>query len=438
MILRRTSIVDGCAVLAVGFALFVSGAALNLLGLNYSTESAGAGLKIHPYTLLTSAAFVTIVASACMRGQALRSARFRVAVIGATATCAILILKWLLSHAQALGFAVDTLVAAFLLAAVLPFTSHRTARRMSVMITTFIAIESVLAMGEAVTHANMIPIDTWYGAYFRATALHGHPLNNALILVTLALCQQTGARPARAAAIFVFTVGALMAFGARGALAIYLLANALAFARYGLASAGRLATFVAGIALCAGGIAWLLLSGAVGTRIAQVGAYDDSASVRVRSIELIRQLDIWRLIAGSPADDIARLMYQADVGVIENFLVAYVLAFGAAATIAIAWLVWKTVRTLAADAPRRARVRFSVVLLAFVAVALTNNSLMTKTPAPFLLIAGTWCARVRLLATAACAPAAVAGTFPRDALAVTRPSTRRVAPEPSRFRHGNT
>ncbi|WP_322037518.1 VpsF family polysaccharide biosynthesis protein [Burkholderia cepacia] len=438
MKLRRTSIADGCVLLAVGLALFASGAALNLIGLNYSTDSAGAGLKLHPYTLLTATAFAMLAVGPHAFRRTWPSTRFRIAALGAGVTCTILMLKWLQNDAQSLGFAVDTLVAAFLLAAVLPFTSPRSARRMSAMITAFIAIESVLAMLEAVAHANLIPIDTWYGAYFRATALHGHPLNNALILVTLALCQQTGARPTVSVAIFALTVGALTAFGARGALAVYLLVNALTFARRGLTSAGRLATFIAGFVLCTGGIAWLMLSGAVGTRIAQVGAYDDSAAVRVRSVELIRQLDLWRLMTGSHSADIGRLMNRADVGVIENFLVAYLLAFGAAATLAIAWLVFATFRRLTADIPRRARTRHTLVLLAFVAVALTNNSLMTKTPALFLLIAGAWCARARLRDGATFRPASTVVPAPFGASAAPRPTGRRLAPGTYRFRQGDT
>ncbi|EDT44013.1 VpsF family polysaccharide biosynthesis protein [Burkholderia ambifaria] len=437
MTLHRTSIADGCVLLAVAFALFVSGAALNLLGLNYSTDAAGAGLKLHPYTLLTASALALLVSGPSALQRALHSTRFRVAALGASVTCAILVIKWLQGDAQSLGFAVDTIVASFLLAAVLPFTSPQLVRRVSSMITAFIVVESTLAMLEATTRANLIPIETWYGAQFRATALHGHPLNNALILVALALCQQAGARRLLSTAIFALTVGALMAFGARGALAVYLLVNMLTFARHGLTSAGRLATFIAGFALCAGGIAWLMLSGAVGTRIAQVGAYDDSAAVRVRSVELIRQLDMWRLMTGSHSVDIERFMSQADVGVIENFLVAYVLAFGAAATLAIAWLVFATVRGLTADTPRRARRRYALVLLAFVAVALTNNSLMTKTPALFLLIIGVWCARIRLLDGAIFRPASTAAPAPHGAPAISHTASRRPAPGARRFRNEN-
>ncbi|MBK3786698.1 hypothetical protein G3A43_41675 [Paraburkholderia aspalathi] len=395
--MRRSLIAGECVVLAVFFALFVSGAAFNMAGLNYSTETAGGGLKVHPYTVLTVIAFLVVVCGAHSLKHAVNSSRFRVAVAGAWVTCAILVMKSLQSAGQSLGFAVDTIVAAFLLAAVLPFTTQRVARRLSRMITLFIVIESVLAMLEVVAHVNLITIGDWYGEYFRSTALQGHPLNNALILVTLSVCQQTCVRRLTSVLIFVLTVGALIAFGARGALAIYLLVNAVTFARYGLASAGRLAVFMAGATACAGGVAWLLLSGVVGTRISQVGAYDDSAAVRVKSVDLLQQLDWWRLLAGNSTIDITRMMSNAGIGVIENFLVGYVLAFGAVCTVAIGYFVYATGRKLTYDAASAMRTRFLVILLVFFAVALTNNSLITKTPAFFLLIVGIWCTRCRWL-----------------------------------------
>lgn len=393
----RSLIAGECVALAVCFALFVSGAALNLAGLNYSTDVSSGGIKIHPYTWLTIAAFAVIVAGPRSLRLVMNSARFRVAASGASVICAILIAKSLQAAGQSLGFAIDTLVAAFVLAAVLPLTSMRVAARISKMITAFILIESMLAMLEAAIRINFISIDEWYGSYFRSTALHGHPLNNSLVLVTLAVCQQTCARRVTSAVIFVFTVGALMAFGARGALMIYLLFNAFAFARYGLASAGRMAGFIAGGAVCAAGIAWLLLSGAVGTRIAHVGAYDDSAAVRLKSLELIRQLDGWQLLLGNSAIDVTQMMGRVNIGVIENFLVAYILTFGIACTMAIAWFIHATCRKLVLDAPDGMRRQSFVILLVFFAVALTNNSLITKTPALFLLVAGIWCVRCRAI-----------------------------------------
>jgi hypothetical protein len=395
MKINRSTLAGHLVVGAVLCALFVSGASLNALNLNYSADTSAGGMKLHPYTLLTVAAVIALSSGSNALKNCLKSHIFRTGVTGAAVTIAILCLKTVSGAGQSLGFAVDTIVSGFLLAAVLPFVSPRVVRKLSRIALLFLVVECILAMGEAVTQINVLPIDTWYGAYFRATALHGHPLNNALILVTVATALQVSARWQISVSVFFLTVGALMAFGARGALAAYLSVNAVAFLGFGLRSTQRALILMIGGMLSIACLFWLVVSGIFGDRIAQVGAYDDSSQVRVQSLGIVQHLNWPQVLFGNDSDTIVRLMDQADVGVVENFLVGYLLMFGAVLTAIIFYLAYKTCRALTANTVSVSRKQLLTILFVFTCTALTNNSLMTKTPALFILMVGLWCASCR-------------------------------------------
>ncbi|MFM0395712.1 VpsF family polysaccharide biosynthesis protein [Paraburkholderia phytofirmans] len=397
MTIGRSGLAARFAMLAVLCALFLSGSTLNSFGLNYSTDSTAGGFKLHPYTILTAIAVVLLACGPRAFERCMAVRQFRTAMAGAAVTFAVLMLKAITGAGQALGFAVDTVFSAFLMAAILPFLAAGITKCLSMALMLFLLIECTIALIEVTTHVNLIPIDTWYGQYFRATALHGHPLNNALILVTVATALQAYARRWNTGLIFLLTVCALVAFGARGALAAYLLVNAGTFIRFGLRSAQRALALIAGGAVSLAGLAWLLFSGLLGDRITQVGAYDDSSQVRVQSIDILNHLNWSRLLVGIDSNQISRLMDEAKVGVIENFAVDYLLMFGAIMAALLFYFVYRTCKEFFAGVSPAGKGRLLAVLFVFVCTALTNNSLATKTSALYLLMVGLWCVRSRFL-----------------------------------------
>lgn len=397
MTFERSALATRFAVLAVMCALFLSGSTLNSLGLNYSTDLSGGGLKLHPYTILTTIALVFLACGSRSFMGCWAVRQFRTAIVGAAVTFLILMLKAATGSGQALGFAVDTIFAAFLVTAILPFLQAGITRQLSIACMLFLLTECLLALIEVIAHVNLIPIDTWYGQYFRATALHGHPLNNALILVTVATATQACVRRWVSVSIFFLTVCALVAFGGRGALAAYLLVNTITFVRFGLRSAQRVIVLIAGGALCIVSLAWLLFSGVVGDRIMQVGAYDDSSQVRVQSIDVLNHLDWSRLLAGIDPNEISRLMEQEKVGVVENFAVDYVLMFGGIMAAVMFYFVYRTCKAFFSEVSSAGRRHLLAVLFVFTCTALTNNSLATKTSALYLLMVGLWCVRGQFL-----------------------------------------
>jgi hypothetical protein len=85
-------------------------------------------------------------------------------------------------------------------------------------------------------------------------------------------------------------------------------------------------------------------------------------------------------------------MGQVNVGVIENFVVGYLLSFGAISTAIIFYCLYRTCKVMCAGADRVVKRRLLVIAGVFLLTALTNNSLITKTPALYILIVGLWCA----------------------------------------------
>lgn len=392
MRISRSRCVSFMFLWAVMFALFVSGAALNYLGLNYSGDESVSGMKIHPYVLITLVAIVILAMSFGSTRSRLTDKRFRIPIICSVLVITILIFRSFGSGRQSLGFAVDTLVSALWVAAIVPFLSDRVAKRVWQMGFAFVIVECSIAIIEVVAKINFIPIDTWYGSYFRATALHGHPLNNALVLVTVSVSLQVSAARKISILIFIATIGALSAFGSRGAIVVYLLINIVWIIRFGLRSYGKLVSVMTGIPVISLVLVWILFSGALGDRIANVGAYDDSSGVRLQSIQMLQDLNWSNLIVGVGSDQVLKSMNQANVNVIENFLVAYIFMFGLACTLILFLCFWISVKELSKLWSGASSRIVYMVFIIFLMTALTNNSLVTKTPALYLCVVFSWAA----------------------------------------------
>ena len=382
----RSSLASFFFLIAVFLALFVSGAALNLLGLNYSGNDSAGGLKIHPYVMFT------LVAMFILLPKLTSDKRYRTPVVCSVLVLAVLLVKAASTGSKSMGFVVDTVLGGCWIAGVAPFMTERVVRRVLDLGLAFVIFECAMAVFEVVTRTQFIPIDTWYGSYFRATALQGHPLNNALILVTVSVALQLSRTTWISILAFLFTTAALSAFGARGALTVYLTLNALVFVRFGLRSPGRLALVLFGVPVIVAIVGWALWSGTLGERIANVGAFDNSSGVRLQSLEVLEYLDWKQMLIGADPDLIAKLMDRADVSVIENFVVGYVLMFGLVCTLLLFACIWICFRTLMREWNTATRRRLYVMLAALLLTAMTNNSLMTKTPALFLGFVFCWAA----------------------------------------------
>ena len=287
-----------------------------------------------------------------------------------------------------------------------------------------VLFNALLAIGEFGFGRRLVPMhagrdDIIEEDYFRASALMGHPLSNAL--VTAALLPAVALLPWRAVwkllGATLLGLG-LLAFGSRASLAALALFALLATlpvlwrllrGGYGyLHITGGLLAACLGAAVLAGGVA----ATGLGERIFKNLTWDNSANVRLRAWEVlnhVRDAEQWFGVSIPRIDNIAlRIGIDPRYEAIENFWLYLLLLLGvcgfALFVLGLACLLLHLWRISAA--PLR------VALVVYLVLASGSNTLASKGTSLLLLTLVAQCL----------APAGTARRSPRWAAAAARPS----------------
>lgn len=418
--------------------LSLSPALLTVLGIPYDAPYGSFVFKLHPgsYVLM-----VALALSLAGQGNPLRALFQR---LSRQPLLGLYLLAMLLSFAYSLlrygasgsAFFIDTLMMPAAMALILLRMGPAGLRGVFRLILIAVVANAGLGLVEAALQQHLVPYTVAGGVpviedKFRATALFGHPLENALVTsIVLLASLDRPMSPAWRWSLVAFLVLALLAFGGRTsfvltALALSAYAGAAALrglraGRYGYlhlvgASIGALLALPAAMALV-----W---RSGLGARIFEGLYLDDSATVRLRIFSVFDHLDRFDVLFGiSPAQIhavAARVGLSANLEAIENFWLFMLLQLGvfgfasfAFGLLGALWLLW-----------RRAGSGGRWALLVFLVTASTTNSLASKTSALTLLFAALCgVAGYRALA----APADTAARRP----APPRPSSRRAAEGP--------
>ncbi|WP_342360449.1 VpsF family polysaccharide biosynthesis protein [Terrarubrum flagellatum] len=331
-------------IFSVALLFSVSTMLLNLLGYNY--EVAGGSLleKMHPGDLVAVAAFGLLFFS---RRHPFRFATDLLARhLGLTIFLAIwflLLVYLVIVQKSPFTPIIDTFLLPMIIFALFDQQREAISAPLERFLHAFIAINSLLGVFEVVTGWRLIPYttagieitDDW-----RATALMGHPLANALMTgcYLLALLLQGGTRLSgawRFLAIGLTSAG-MVAFGGRAAMVLLFLfaAPLIALRTVGSLAYGRATPLQAAMATLGG----LFVVGSVGA-LASAGAFDrfiarfvedqGSAKSRVAMFDLFESIS-WRdlLLGPDPAlIDTLKQIEGLEFG-IESFWVASTLAYG--------------------------------------------------------------------------------------------------------------
>ena len=183
--LRATA---GLAFLSVALTMVVSAPLLTVLGVPYDAPYGAFAFKLHPGTYVLAAAFALALAE---RGNPLaelgRSLAHQPAV-------ALHLLAVALAAAYAVArygpsgaaFFVDSLFAPGVLALLLARLDPGTLRRLFALVVGLLALNATLGVAEQLLQARLVPLTVLGGKaleedVFRATALMGHPLANAVV-----------------------------------------------------------------------------------------------------------------------------------------------------------------------------------------------------------------------------------------------------------------
>lgn len=413
--------------LVAGITSFVvlSAQTLAWLGVPYDLPVGGKWAKLHLGSWLV---LLSLICALWADGQPLAEAWRRVQAMRLVAlalACMVTVAAWSVARSGTSGaaFIIDALWVPCLVLLAMQGATVAQRRALLCWLMALLVLNALLALGEFVVGRTVVPryaLEPDLVAdegFFRATALMGHPLANAL--QTLTLMPAALLLPARwrwpVAGLLLI---ALLPFGSRSALAAALLVygGALVASVLWRALHGRYSylQLTGGLFLClvlftAGGIAaW---ASGLGERIFANLTWDQSANARLVAWDALSWLDDEAWFAGvSPAQisDIAlRIGLDPRFEAIENFWVVLLMQFGLVGFLpfllglgALLLHLW-----------RQAVPAMRLAMLVYLVVASGANTLASKTASLTLLAVGMACSSAwRSSADVHRAPRAAQGT----------------------------
>ena len=390
----------------IGFFLYLLLAepVLNIIGINYGSEEAGALGRMHPGSYFILLSFVVLIfGKRNPIDQIVHIARRQTAFFTLFAIYIVILIYWMLRGPKGIGLIIDIHILMPICAIVFCYAPLPWYRPIVYSFTGVAVLNALIGIGESITRLRIFPFDPDWEVlsqeYFRASALMGHPLNNAVltavsIFILLSLRMPTLLK----SFLLVILLCALVAFGGRAALVV----GVGGLIIYGMIETWRYFT-AGGLTvqrMIAGSLALLLvptlclamLYGAVhsdmGERLlAYSSLEDDSADVRVSSLSALEHLSPTDMIFGMDEEKISAV--GEEIGVvaptsdIENPWVLMFMSLGAIMfTIWLAGLgafVWRLIN----GAP----LALKIGIIAYFCIASTSNSFGRKEPM-FVLLAG--------------------------------------------------
>ncbi|HEX7365842.1 MAG TPA: VpsF family polysaccharide biosynthesis protein [Pelobium sp.] len=306
-------------------------------------------------------------------------------------TCfAIVVYGQLTKNSNPMSWFLDSLVVPCIILIFLKITDQKILYDFRKWIYLFFFLNAGISVIEKVSGTLLFLKDSpWYFDYFRATALFGHPLNNALIMsvLTIILFLATKETYLKMA---VLTAGmlAIFCFGARGALlgvfgaiCLNIILNASGFTKEPSRNIKSGLMYLASFALI---LIVVISFTSLGDRIAGLAHVDESAEARVGSLNILQQIELrdlmWKGVSLSKIDN---LQYLSGVEIIENFYIEWLLNFGFVVTvvllISLIRFLYKMMDNIGADIKLP-------ILFTLIAVSSSNNSLATSTYAITILV----------------------------------------------------
>ena len=370
---------------------------MSWLGTHYTMPGGNSLEKLHPSTYLLVAAFLL----ACLEsGDPFRLllawCRMRPAYI----VYALVILgvsgSLVIRHGlSGVAFAADTLLRPALFALLLMLLDHRVRDRLFLFIVGFVVANSCLGIVEVLTNWRLIPYmlggEPVLEQHFRATAMMGHPLDNALAtaLTLIFVAGHIHGQVLKGALILLLGLG-LLAFGGRTALFAGLMGLVLvAFVNLIDELRSGSFTYMRGIlrllAMLFGplAIAGVIVGTDIGQRIFAKLAWEGSAQARLEAFRFVSMMtsdEIWFGIAASRFDQLLESLNT--VQVVENFWLILLARFGLIAFVPFCIAFIAFLYRLSREGDWKVKVAVVIFLL----IASSNNSLATKKPALCILV----------------------------------------------------
>ncbi|WP_019276014.1 VpsF family polysaccharide biosynthesis protein [Vibrio coralliilyticus] len=391
--------------IAIASSILLGGYMLEDLGVPYVSQGGSPLFKIHLYSYLILMGFGLIFLFDGMKGIAQRlGSYYRFWLIALACNVFVILYGFAIHGSSGMAYLVNTFLAPVLIVPLLAHLNDNQKSFLLKLIAYLILLNSLVAVMEYMLHFRLVKVDFQEFSFFRSTAFLTHPLNNALITVSIALLVANKTKLPGFVYMLIVAL-ALFAFGGRAALAIFICAVSVSFApmlwkaiTQGIPdNKQKIALFmlIGYFAFWAG--AYLLVESGITERIASKLYIDGSASARLDVFYLIDQLSVREWIFGASHRLLESIELYLDIDVIENYLVGWIFTFGLVGAVPLFVTVFVPLGYFAVSGNYIER----VTILSFALVSITNNSLTTKTPALLLLFTCLYLAtslRERLLA----------------------------------------
>lgn len=207
----------------------------------------------------------------------------------------------------------------------------------------FYCIDSIWSIGERIIGKNIFPftgnIEKENIIYslegFRSSALQDHPLNNALCLTAIIVFVLTSSYITLKKKLFLFFVGymAILCFNTRSSMILWAMIMIIFFIHFIFFTKKRVTPIIKlrlsiFILLLIPVIFSIINHYNLGDRLTSQELMDDSALVRISSLEMFLNLDFMSILVGLPSEKIELLMYKSQILIIENFWIVYFLKYG--------------------------------------------------------------------------------------------------------------
>ncbi|VVQ02156.1 hypothetical protein PS914_04177 [Pseudomonas fluorescens] len=380
-----------CLYLSVFLGCTISSHALENFGINYTSEGGNPLLKIHLYTYLLTIIFVSVTLNSGIKNLITPLGKIRHAWLFMTFSALWLIAFGLYRNGMSgMAYTLDTLMAPLLCIPLATRLSLKQCTSFLKLLSILLLVNSCIALIEFSLKQRVWDVEfSNFGIFFRSSALMGHPLNNALILTSLAIMLS---RYSRIGITFYLIISslALFAFGARAATAIFLSATFITFlwiiknkkirnsqiTKIKIALAPLIVIGIFGL------VSYLMLFTNIFDRISSNLFVDASAMTRLDAWSIIDAMTENEILLGANSDLANNVADVIGVSVIENYLIGWVFSFGiiGCGLLIIAFLTLLFRLFSLSDFYGR------IAIASFFIASLGNNSLSSKTPALFLVL----------------------------------------------------
>lgn len=376
----------------ISLAFFLGAFILESLGIQYVSKGGSSILKIHASSYVVLIIFAITALRFGPKNMANRLGAIRGYWWLSITFISIIILYGLLRFGPSgLASIVDTILVSLLIMPLIMFLTPAQKSKVISFFAWLILFNSIIAIIESglKKHIFVAYLPDVYQMYFRSFAFMAHPLNNAMITAALAplLMSKTRVPPP---IYFSIVLLALFAFGARAATVFFVLASfALTFGKIkrflttGIPVNKKKLAFLYVIFLMALTVGFIvLLYSSIGDRILNKLHFDGSAQARFDVFNLLEQLTYNEWLFGASLSLLENIEDYIGIMVIENYVIGWILYFGAIVTCLFLVSIFSTPFKIA----MLGGVEIKVSIITFTLISITNNSLSTKTPALLFLL----------------------------------------------------